>query len=73
LVIVGLFFGIAQLFHEQHRLRSRLVRIRVVMGGADLSLPKQETASPQLQELLFEPRREQAAKTDSHVLTSVDG
>jgi hypothetical protein len=72
LVIVGLFCGVARLLEEQRSLRSRLVRIRVVMGGADLSPARQEMASPELQELLFEPRIEQSAETDARVLAGVD-
>jgi hypothetical protein len=73
LVIVGLLFGVAQLLHERHCLRGRLVRIRVAMGGADLSPARQEMASPQLQDLLLDPHMNQAAETGARVLASVDG
>jgi hypothetical protein len=73
LVLVGLFLGIGRLFQEQHRLRSRLTRIRIVMGGAEMNPARHIIASPQLQELLFEPGMEQSAETGARVLAGVDG
>lgn len=50
LMIVGLFWGIVQLFHENHHLR-RLARFQARLDSTDLNLAGHGIVTPQFQEL----------------------
>ena len=71
LMIVGLAFGIVQLFDRQRHLR-RLNRTADDRNSAELKLTGHELGSPQPEDLLSEPAMDLQISKDVRLLTSVD-